>query len=107
MTAVAQPSSSRFVLHNVSWRAYETLLEELADRKVFITYDRGTLEFMSPSPKHGKLSSLISRLIWTFAEERDIPTATFGMATFRREDVERGLEPDDCFYVQNESRMRG
>ncbi len=27
--------------------------------------------------------------------------------TFRREDLERGFEPDSCFYVQSEARVSG
>jgi len=108
MTTIAPlPLADRFVLHDVSWEGYETILRELGDRHVFVTYDRGTLEFMSPSPKHGKVSSLITRLIWAFTEERGIAVASYGMTTFRREDVEKGLEPDDCFYIANEPRMRG
>jgi Uma2 family endonuclease len=106
MTAISLPDISRFVLHDVSWQGYETLLREVGDRRVFITYDRGTLELMSPSPKHERVSSLITRLIWTYTEELRIPIATFGMTTFRREDLERGLEPDACFYIRNESTMR-
>ena len=30
-----------------------------------------------------------------------------GSTTFRREDLERGFEPDACFYVQNEEHVRG
>jgi Uma2 family endonuclease len=106
MTAISLPDVSRFILHHVSWQGYETLLREVGDRRVFITYDRGTLELMSPSPKHERVSSLISRLIWIYTEEMQIPIATFGMTTFRRDDLERGLEPDACFYIRNEGEMR-
>jgi Uma2 family endonuclease len=107
MTAASMPLASRFILRDVSWRGYETILEELGNRHVFVTYDQGTLEFMSPSPKHGRVSSLISRLIWAYTEERGIPIASYGMTTFRSEVIEKGLEPDDCFYIANEPRMRG
>src|SRR5262249_1068369 len=30
-----------------------------------------------------------------------------GSTTFKREDLERGFEPDACFYVQNVDRIRG
>jgi Uma2 family endonuclease len=30
-----------------------------------------------------------------------------GSTTFRREDLERGFEPDSCFYIENEERVRG
>jgi hypothetical protein len=27
--------------------------------------------------------------------------------TFQREDLERGFEPDECFWIANEAHMRG
>jgi hypothetical protein len=32
---------------------------------------------------------------------------SFGSTTFRREDLDRGFEPDGCFYIQNVGRIRG
>ena len=29
------------------------------------------------------------------------------MTTFRREDLEKGLEPDQCYYITNEPKIRG
>jgi Uma2 family endonuclease len=36
-----------------------------------------------------------------------IEAEDLGSTTFRREDLERGFEPDSCFYIQNEERVRG
>src|SRR5687767_3883479 len=107
MTLEAPPLGSRFILHDVSWQGYQILLREVGDRHVFITYDRGTLEFISPSPKHERVAGLITRLIWTYTEEMRIPTASFGMTTWRREDLDRGLEADSCLYILNEPLVRG
>ena len=107
MTLEAPPLGSRFILHDVSWQGYQILLREVGDRHVFITYDRGKLEFMSPSPKHERVAGLITRLIWAYTEEMRIPIASFGMATWGREDLERGLEADSCFYIANEPLVRG
>jgi Uma2 family endonuclease len=40
------------------------------------------------------------------AEELGIEAENLGSTTFRREDLERGFEPDSCFYIQNEE-VRG
>ena len=32
---------------------------------------------------------------------------SLGSTTFRREDIDRGFEPDSCFYIQNAARVRG
>jgi Uma2 family endonuclease len=37
----------------------------------------------------------------------ELDLVNLGSTTFRREDLRRGFEPDSCFYVQNEERVRG
>ena len=106
MTLAAPPNDERFLLRRITWQGYEALLREVGDQRVFITYDRGNLELMSPSSRHERVSGMITRMIWAYTEAMNIPTASFGMSTFRREDIERGLEPDSCFYIANEPRMR-
>src|SRR3954468_10620818 len=71
--AVAAGADRRFVLYDVSWRFYEAFLDEMAERRIFLTYDRGTLEIMSPSGKHGRSSRLLGRLVELLTEELDIP----------------------------------
>jgi Uma2 family endonuclease len=40
-------------------------------------------------------------------EERDMDVEALGSTTFRREDLEKGLEPDDCYYIHNPNAIRG
>ncbi|HBY76499.1 MAG TPA: hypothetical protein DEG47_05705, partial [Cyanobacteria bacterium UBA11148] len=42
---------------------------------------------------------IIARLIEAYAEERDIELNGYGNATFRRETVARGAEPDECYCL--------
>jgi Uma2 family endonuclease len=101
------PREQHFVLHNVTWDEYLTIGRLLADRPALrITYDRGTLEFMSTSPRHERYKRWLGRFIETVAEELDKPIMPGGSMTFQREDLERGFEPDDCFWVANESAVR-
>jgi Uma2 family endonuclease len=46
-------------------------------------------------------------LVLTLSEEPGLEAEDLGSTTFRREDLERGFEPDSCFYIQNEARIRG
>jgi len=39
--------------------------------------------------------------------ETDVDMDSLGSTTFRREDIERGFEPDSRFYIQNAARVRG
>ena len=72
-----------------------------------LTYDRGELEIMSPSPEHEKVNRTIDKLVSFVAFEMEVETRDLGSTTFRLEDLERGFEPDSCFYVQNEPLIRG
>ena len=84
----------RFLLENVDWNFYQDILRRLGDRPVFVTYDRGSLELMSPSRRHESYGRIIGRMIEALTEELNIPIVSGGSATFRREDQDRGLEPD-------------
>jgi len=99
-------AEERFVLYDVSWEFYEKFLAEMGSRRLFLTYDRGTLELMSPSITHGRSASLLGWAVLILTEELDIPIDVVGMATFRRQGIAKGLEPDDCFYIRNEALVR-
>lgn len=103
----AAPVAQRMVLHDISWETYEALLNDLECQHLFLTYDRGTLELMSPLPKHDRSGRLLGRLLYVYTEMRGIPIASFGMTTWRRKDLAKGLEADECFYVRNEPAVRG
>jgi Uma2 family endonuclease len=69
MSQVITPTPSHVVLHPISWKTFEALLEDLGEHRGRIAYDRGTFEIMSPSKKHEGLKKLIGRLIEAFTEE--------------------------------------
>ena len=53
MTAtLLAPPDEMIRLSGISWKTYETLLEELSDRRLRFTYNRGNLEIMAPYPEH-------------------------------------------------------
>ena len=95
------------VLRGIRFETYERLLEDLGDRQVRLTYDRGVLEIMSPSHQHERTSRLIGRLIHAMTEELAIEIELGGSTTWRRRDLEKGLEPDECYWIQNEAKVRG
>lgn len=108
MATVLSPPEQRILLENISWQTYESLLQAHRDRSApRFTYDQGHLELMSPSAEHEELKDTIALLVNTVAEELNINTRSFGSATFRREDLGRGFEPDACFYVQSVARISG
>jgi Uma2 family endonuclease len=97
----------RFVLRDVDWATYRRISDALTGRHLHFAYDRGTLEFMTSSPIHARFSRLIARLITVLTEELGLPMSSCGDMTCDREDLERGIEPDECFYLNNEPLIRG
>lgn len=108
METIKSPAEHRIILHNTSWETYERLMKERGESRVpRFAYDRGELEIMSPSTEHESIAYYIGLLVAVFAEEAGVDLYGAGSTTFDREDLERGFEPDACFYVRNAERVRG
>lgn len=97
----------RVLLTDVSWGFYEHLLDEIGERSIRVTYDRGHVEIMAPSYRHERGGSVLAGLLEVLADELAMPMICAGSTTFRREDLDRGLEPDNCFYIANVDRILG
>ena len=95
------------VLHGVSWECYEMLLDQVEDQHIRINYDNGELEFMPPLPLHERWKTILRSLVEALAFELEIPLGMLGSTTFRRQAAAKGLEPDECYYIQHESLIRG
>ena len=97
----------RVVLRDVSWQLFERLLDELgATRAVRLAYDEGTLEIMTPLMPHERSNRLIDKLVSILVEELELNIMSVGSMTCKREDLQKGAEPDSSFYIQNEPLMR-
>jgi len=108
MATVVSPPEQRVLLRNVSWETYERLLEENLDNSSpRFTYDRGVLEIMSPSAEHEWYNRLVADLVKLLARELRIDVLDLGSTTFKREEAEKGFEPDSCFYVTHVKQVRG
>src|SRR5687768_13794599 len=97
---IALASAERpLLLRGVSWETYQALRAPQENNHLRMTYDRGALEIMSPSRKHEEVSYLTGRMIdqWTLLQDIDI--AGGRNTTFSRHDLERGLEPDNCYWI--------
>lgn len=96
------------LLHDIDWHTYSRLLHAFAHRRGFrLTYDRGTLEIMSPLWDHERPSYILGRFIDVLTEELDLPCQPGGSVTLRRKLKSRGLEPDKCYWIVNAPRLLG
>ena len=108
---VSPPVPSRdhesVLLHGVRWSTYEALLEDMGNRHIRLTYDNGSLEIMTISRRHERSKKLIARMIEAMTEELNIPIRSGGSTTFKKQLKQKGLEPDECYWVANEPLVRG
>ncbi|MGB8691564.1 MAG: Uma2 family endonuclease, partial [Microcoleus sp.] len=77
------------------------------DRAWRIAYDRGVLEIRMPLEEHEEPKRLIESFVEAIVDELEIELRSLGSLTLEREELTRAVEPDSCFYIQNESLVRG
>src|SRR5437660_1521981 len=107
MASVRTPKAQRLLLDGVDWRSYERWLRLLDERPgLRVTYDRGVLEIMIVTYHHENSGWFLGRLVGVLTEELGLAVAGGGSTTFRRRDKRRGLEPDQCFWIAQEARVR-
>lgn len=86
------------VLRGVTWEDYKRVLAMRGDRSgPRIAYSDGCLQIMSPSREHEVIKSLIGRLVEIYCLERSIDFRTYGSWTLEQEELEKALEPDECY----------
>ena len=106
--SLTMQKANRVVLQNISWLQFENLLKDLGDhRAARLAYDQGTLEIMTPLPEHEHYKEVISDIVKDLADLLDLDYESLGSTTWKRESRLAGVEPDNCFYFQNEAAIRG
>lgn len=108
MIVTSATAEQRTVLQNISWETFESLLRETGeDRGSRFAYECGILEIMTPLYEHENPKVQFDRFIFALAEELEIEIKSAGSITLKRRVVNRGIEPDNCYYLQSESAVRG
>jgi Uma2 family endonuclease len=102
---VARPPEETVVLRGVSWELYDRLMHEINNHRLRHTYSDGTLEIMVVSYGHERPKSVIRRLIEALTEELGIPLLSAGNTTLKSQLKDKGIEPDECYYVAHAEQM--
>ncbi|HSK74078.1 MAG TPA: Uma2 family endonuclease [Pyrinomonadaceae bacterium] len=101
-------SGRTVLLNDISWAEYERFLEDFAERPGWrLAYDGGKLEIMPPTPEHEEYSFSFHNFVLAYCEHFDIKLEGRGSATFRSEALDKGVEPDECFYIQSAEKIIG
>jgi len=98
---------SALIFEDVTWDEYEELLYEFSDNSHYrISYDKGTLEIMSPSERHEYRKSILGSLVEILTEELNLDLVRLGSTTWKKRKNSQGAEPDESFYIASCERIR-
>lgn len=101
------PREQRLRLSQMDWPSYILWSDWMTPRRLRVTYDRGELEAMTLSPRHEGFKKLLAQLVEALTEELDMERVSKGSMTFQREDLLKGAEPDECWWIANQHLVRG
>lgn len=95
------------VFQDFPWSSYEQMLKTFNERRLPHTYCDGTLEIMTLSAEHEWIKKFLARLIESLSIEMRVRITCAGSTTLKRQLKQRGLEPDESYYVANFAAFRG
>lgn len=108
LTQLKIQPGQQILLDRVSWQQFESILAELGERRAArISYSNGLLEIMVPLPEHEKAKEIIGDIVKILLTDRGIDYDALGSTTLKSEKMIQGVEPDACFYIQNQSFSLG
>ncbi|MBW4668050.1 MAG: Uma2 family endonuclease [Cyanomargarita calcarea GSE-NOS-MK-12-04C] len=98
----------KVTLQPISWQRFEGILAELGmQRASRIAYANGILEIMAPLPEHERSKVLLADLVKIILKYQKRAWEPLGSTTFKRQGMAAGIEPDDCFYIENYKAVIG
>ncbi|BAZ31606.1 hypothetical protein NIES4074_40790 [Cylindrospermum sp. NIES-4074] len=98
----------QMLLKDISWQQLENILEEMGEKRAArISYSHGWLEIMVPLPEHEKDKEFIGDLVKILLDKLQIDFEPLGSTTLKNERMRQAVEPDACFYIQNQAAVIG
>lgn len=98
----------QLLVEDVNWQQFESILAELGERRASrLSYSNGRLEIMVPLPEHEKAKEIIGDMVKILLEAREIAFESLGSTTLKNERMSQAVEPDTCFYIQNQAAVIG
>jgi Uma2 family endonuclease len=98
VNTLAPPEQKVFL--EVGWETYERLLAEHVNKPgTRFAYDTGRLEIMVVYAGHENPNRTLAQIVDIVAEETGRDLWPAGSTTFKRQDLEKGFEPDSSIYL--------
>ncbi len=93
------PPDKRIVITDVTWDVYENLVDSIREgENCRIAFDGKDIEVMTLGPHHESLAGIVDAFVANVARGLGVEHRALGSTTWRRKDVERGVEPDGSYY---------
>ena len=73
------------------------------DRAWIIAYDNGVLEIRMPYQEQEIPIIILAYLLNAIADELEIEALQLGALLLEKEEFQRAIEPDTCFYIQHQA----
>ena len=97
------PADQRIVIRGLSWDLYDQLSDAIGERQnVYLTFDGKNLELMTKGWDHEDYKELFSRFVTFVTSELRVRSRAAGETTWKRPEIERALEADQCYYFTPE-----
>jgi Uma2 family endonuclease len=98
----------KVTLEPVTWEEFEHILAELGEsRSSRIAYANQILEIMAPLPEHERSKILLADLVKALLKFHKRSWEPLGSTTFKSQSMTAGIEPDECFYIENYKAVIG
>ena len=93
----------RIVIRGVGWHVYDCLSEAIGEgQHIRLAYDGEDLEIMTTGYPHERYKEMFGKIVATVSRVKGIPRKTAGETTWKRPEIERGLQADECYYFRAE-----
>jgi Uma2 family endonuclease len=99
-------SETRIAIEGVSYEFYKQFCDEVGEQPIRLSYNDGCLEIMVTKSSHEFFKKMLAKLVEATVFELNIPVRSGGAMTFQRDDLKKGFEPDECWWLAHESIVR-
>jgi Uma2 family endonuclease len=94
-----ESGDQRIVIRGVGWHVYDCLSEAISEgQNVRLAYDGEDLEILTTGYPHERFKEMFGKIVATVSRVLGIPRKTAGETTWKRPQIKRGLQADECYY---------
>jgi Uma2 family endonuclease len=93
------PGDQRIVIRGLDYNLYDRLSEAIGEgQHVRLAYDGEDLEIMTTGPIHEDYKERLGQIVATVSKALGIPRKKLGETTWKRPEIARGIQADQCYY---------